>query len=91
MFRKIPGREAFMQALPLEIKRNLKVIDIEIVPLQTDTEPNDYSNRFQSDKGTIYSHILFVMKRWKSYTHRRSHYKDSKEQNSIQLAEWSFM
>lgn len=42
-FRKIPGREAFMQALPLEIKRNLEVINIEIIPLQTDTEPNDYS------------------------------------------------
>ena len=49
-FRIIPGRQTLLQALPLEKKRNLKIFHIEIVPSQTDAEPCDCSNRFQSDK-----------------------------------------
>lgn len=41
IFRTIPGRQTLLQALPLEKKRNLKVIDTETVPSQTYAETND--------------------------------------------------
>lgn len=41
IFRTICGRQALLQALALEKKRNLKVIDTETVPSQTYAETND--------------------------------------------------
>lgn len=52
IFRIIPWRQVLLQALPLKKKRKVKVVHTEIDPSQTEVQPNEYWNGFQSNIGT---------------------------------------